>query len=47
LEGKLPIDLGRLPRGAPGADPADAVEGLRIIEVARRSAAERTVIELA
>jgi predicted dehydrogenase len=31
----------------PPVDPADAVEGLRIIEAARRSAAERTIIELA
>jgi scyllo-inositol 2-dehydrogenase (NADP+) len=30
----------------PPVDPADAVQGLRIIEAARRSAAERTVIEL-
>jgi scyllo-inositol 2-dehydrogenase (NADP+) len=31
----------------PPVDAADAVQGLRIIEAARRSAAERTVIELA
>ncbi|WP_420128983.1 Gfo/Idh/MocA family protein [Longimicrobium sp.] len=31
----------------PPVDPADAVQGLRIIEAARRSAAERAVVELA